>query len=384
MSQQDPNIGRRIKHYQITRKLGEGGIGQVYQAEHLNLGKTVALKILKQELSRNAELRVRFLQEAQISAQIAHENIVEILDYGETMHGECFLVMEMLNGKTLAEALDENQGPMSTKQVAHIGIQICAALYAAHARSAVHRDLKPDNIYLVEYAGQKDFVKVLDFGLAKLTQTSQEHALTTVGKVLGTPYFMSPEQTVGDPVDTRTDIYSLGVVLYQIATHTLPFTGKTVGEVMYKQVNQPPPAPKSRNPKIDSHLAAVIINCLQKQKEKRYPSMLELAKGLAVASGLEHQFYFSKRATITRKSNDPNAPPPSPQQLAPEITSAPSWSIGTPMPDEIKALRSMSGLASESQIATVHIHPKKSPLWLVPVTVGLFLSTILLLILLTR
>jgi eukaryotic-like serine/threonine-protein kinase len=384
MSQPDPNIGRRIKHYQITRKLGEGGIGQVYQAEHLHLGKAVALKILKQELSRNAELRVRFLQEAQISAQIAHENIVEILDFGETMHGECFLVMEMLNGKTLAQALDENQGPMSTKQVAHIGIQICAALYAAHARSAVHRDLKPENIYLVEYAGQKDFVKVLDFGLAKLTQTSQEHALTTIGKVLGTPYFMSPEQTVGDPVDARTDIYSLGVVMYQIATHTLPFTGKTIGEVMYKQVHQPPPAPKSRNAKIDSHLAAVILNCLQKEKEKRYPSMLELAKGLAIASGLEHQFYFSQRATITRRSNDSSVAQPSSQKLAPEMTSASSWSVGTPMPDEIKALRAASGLPSESQIATVHIQSRKRQAWLIPVAVLMFISTIALLVLLTR
>lgn len=290
----DPNLGRVLKSYQLQRLIGEGGLGVVYLAEHTELGKKVAVKLLKPEPARSQEIRTRFLQEAQLCAQIDQDNIVQVLDFGETPAGECFLVMELLAGRSLAEALARHPGPVPVAQVYHLGLQLCAGLAAAHLRGAVHRDLKPENVFLTERNGQKDFVKILDFGLARVGQ-GPARGLTTVGKVLGTPYYMAPEQALGDPVDGRADLYALGIILYQLTTGTLPFDGAKAGEVMFKQVNEPPPPLLSRNPALPPALVSIIERCLVKDRDKRYASALVLAQALSAASGASVGRYFSGR-----------------------------------------------------------------------------------------
>jgi serine/threonine-protein kinase len=272
--------GRTIGSYRIVQKIGTGGMGAVYLAEHPVLtGKRVALKVIHHDLVTNGDIVKRFFQEAQAVNRIGHEHIIEIHDFGVTDDGDQFYIMEYLDGRTLA-ALMAAEPLLEVARAKKIAAQIAAALEAAHAAGVIHRDLKPDNIMLTPRRGDDDFVKVLDFGLAKLF-ASESMVQTAHGVLLGTPQYMSPEACEGKrAVDHRTDIYAVGVLLYQMLTAQLPFDGDSMGEVLIKQVSTAPPAPRSLNPNLPAALEQVVLRCLAKQPELRYQSMNELRDAL--------------------------------------------------------------------------------------------------------
>jgi serine/threonine protein kinase len=286
----DPVIGREIGSYQIVAVLGQGGMGRVYKAQHPYIGKQVAVKFLKAELSSKPDSVQRFFQEARSVNDIHHENVIDVLDFGKTSEGDYFILMELLQGKTLGDAI-KSEAPFSAKRIGHIGLQLCSALYAAHDKSIIHRDLKPDNIFLIQRAGQKDFVKVLDFGLAKLLDDSSSNH-TTTGMVMGTPLYMAPEQALGRPLDAQTDVYALGVILYQIATGTVPFYDANPVALATMHVTAKVPRPSERFASIDPKLEKIILTCLEKEKGLRYTNMASVAMDLAEACDLDTTPYF--------------------------------------------------------------------------------------------
>ena len=207
------DVGQTIGNYRITAKLGEGGMGVVFLAEHPVIGKKVAMKAIHPELSKNSDVVSRFVTEAKAVNQIGHEHIVDISDFGTTTQGEFYFVMEYLQGAAMSDRLKQVTR-MPAAQALDIGAQVADALAASHQHGIIHRDLKPENIYLVTRGGNRDFVKVLDFGLAKLTQGDEKVShKTRTGSVMGTPFYMAPEQCEGKAsIDHRADIYSLGVL----------------------------------------------------------------------------------------------------------------------------------------------------------------------------
>jgi eukaryotic-like serine/threonine-protein kinase len=272
--------GQSIGNYRILSKIGTGGMGAVYLAEHPLIGKKVALKVIHRELSGNKEVVQRFYQEARAVNQIGNEHIVEIHDFGQTQEGDHFYIMEYLEGRTLAQVLTQEK-VLAVMRALHIGAQIANALAAAHAQGIIHRDLKPDNIMLMPRLGDPDFVKVLDFGLAKMLAGGGPQVRTAVGVVLGTPQYMSPEACESKPnVDYRTDIYALGVLMFQMMTGVLPFDGQSMGEVLVKQVTALPPAPRGINPGIPPSVEQILLRCLAKPVDARFQSMQQLREAL--------------------------------------------------------------------------------------------------------
>jgi tRNA A-37 threonylcarbamoyl transferase component Bud32 len=271
--------GQTVGNYRILARIGTGGMGAVYLAEHPLIGKRVALKAIHRELSGNREVISRFFNEARAVNKIGNEHIVEIHDFGQAPSGEHFFIMEYLEGQTLAQVLERERG-LRVPRALHVAAQIASALAAAHAAGIVHRDLKPDNIMLVPRLGDPDFVKVLDFGLAKMFADGGAQ-LTAAGVVLGTPQYMSPEACESrKTLDHRTDIYALGVLLFQMVTGTLPFDGDTMGDILIKQVIHAPPAPRGLNPEIPPSVEQIILRCLAKQPDARFPTMLALRDAL--------------------------------------------------------------------------------------------------------
>jgi serine/threonine-protein kinase len=273
--------GQAFGNYRILSRVGVGGMGMVFLAEHPHIGKKVALKVIHRELAGNKEVVSRFLNEARAVNQIGNEHIVEIHDFGQTDNGEHFFIMEYLEGKTLAMELARHERGIAVTRALHIGAQIASALAAAHAYAIVHRDLKPDNVMLIERLGDRDFVKLLDFGLAKFLADSDSRKLTAAGVVLGTPQYMSPEACESRPgLDHRSDIYSLGILLFQMLTGIVPFGGDSMGEVLVKQVAQPPPALRGINPDIPPAVEQVVLRCLAKDPAARFQDMAHLRDAL--------------------------------------------------------------------------------------------------------
>ncbi len=274
-------LGERVGNYVIRQLLGEGGMGQVYLAEHPQIGKRVALKVLHAELASNQEITTRFFHEAKAVNDIGHPNIVDILDFGRapTSQGDVvYLVMELLTGSTLTSMIE--QGPLDPLRTTRIALQVAEALAASHDKGIVHRDLKPDNIMLVT-RGREETVKLLDFGIAKVTNTGAS-TKTRTGMVMGTPTYMSPEQCEGrGAVDHRTDIYALGIVLYEMLTGRVPFTGSGYGEILVKQMTEAPAPLSALRPGIPPHLELLVQKALQKRPEERFASMQEMAMALA-------------------------------------------------------------------------------------------------------
>jgi serine/threonine-protein kinase len=272
--------GQSIGNYRILSKIGTGGMGAVYLAEHPLIGKKVALKVIHRELASNKEVVQRFFQEARACNQIGNEHIVAIHDFGVTPDGDHFYIMEYLEGKTLASLLAKHTA-LDVMRSLHIGAQIASALSAAHVAGIIHRDLKPDNIMLMKLLGDPDFVKVLDFGLAKVFAAGASAVKTAAGVLLGTPQYMSPEACESKaPVDHRTDIYALGILLFQMMTGVLPFDGESMGEVLVKQVTALPPAPRGLNPNIPPSVEQILLRCLAKPVGNRFQSMLALREAL--------------------------------------------------------------------------------------------------------
>ncbi len=273
-------IGKTISHYRIVAQLGAGGMGVVYRAEDIRLGREVALKFLSDDLAHDEQAVRRLRSEARAASALNHANICTIYDIDE-QDGHPFIVMELMKGRTLRDSL--TAGPLRIHQIVDVGIEIADALQAAHTQGIIHRDIKPGNIFLTE----RNHVKILDFGLAKLsarfvdagsTDSTNDHTLA--GVTLGTVHYMSPEQATGEELDGRTDLFSLGVVLYECATGRHPFPGKTSAVILEAILNRAPTAPIAVNPELPIRLQEVINNCLEKDRELRYQSAADLRADL--------------------------------------------------------------------------------------------------------
>ncbi|MGZ3429587.1 MAG: protein kinase domain-containing protein, partial [Polyangia bacterium] len=265
----------------------EGGMGVVYLAEHVFIEKRVALKVLSEDFARKADLVARFMQEAKAASKIGHENIVDITDFGETASGSVFFAMEFLDGMDLAGHI-KSGGAMPFERAKTIMNQICRALGAAHSKGIIHRDMKPENVYLVTREGKPDFVKVLDFGIAKMSALDEGGSrLTRTGMIFGTPEYMSPEQARGDKPDHRVDIYAAGCILYEMLTGDVPFHAETFMGVLTKHMFENPEPPSVRNPGV--HIApeveAVCLKALAKDRDQRYQTMKEFAVALEACVG---------------------------------------------------------------------------------------------------
>jgi hypothetical protein len=276
------DVGQTVGNYNITAKLGEGGMGKVFLAQHPVIGSKVALKAIHPYYARSPEIVSRFVTEARAVNQIGHDHIIDIHDFGSTPEGDVYFIMEYLHGEMLSDKRGR-QVAFAPARALNIVAQVADALGASHERGVIHRDLKPDNIFLITRDGRPDFVKVLDFGLAKLTHVSGAvPAYTTdAGMVMGTPYYMSPEQCEGRAgLDHRTDIYSLGVILFEMLTGHVPFAGEGYGEVMTKHISLPPPAARRFVPDLPIALEAILSRALAKDPGARFQTMAELREVL--------------------------------------------------------------------------------------------------------
>jgi serine/threonine protein kinase len=266
--------------YKVEGIVGEGGMGVVYQCRHKIINKRVALKILRADLARDAEVTERFLMEAKAASAIDDEHIIDISDFGQLPDGAAYFVMEFLDGTPLSQLSGAGKS-MAPSRIVHIALQLAEGLAAAHRMGIVHRDLKPDNVFLITRGKETDFVKILDFGIAKVS-TRATGRLTQVGSVFGTPHYMSPEQAAGAPLDQRGDIYAMGVILYELATGHVPFDADNFVGILSQQLYQAPIPPRERAPELNiaPALEALIMRCLEKKPEDRYQSMHELHSDL--------------------------------------------------------------------------------------------------------
>lgn len=280
-SANDAVIGRTIEgKYRIDSKLGAGGMGAVYSAHRLLIGDEVAIKILHPEHVSEPQATERFRREAQAAARLKHPNAVSIYDFGVTSDGLVYLVMELVEGQSLRQIIKQ-QGPLTQSAAAEVINQVCAALDEAHRQQIVHRDLKPDNI-IVNPMVTGLRVKVLDFGIAKLRDMAASN-LTQTGSVMGTPHYMSPEQCLGEELDSRSDIYSLGIVLYEMLAGVVPFNSPTSTAVVVQHVNQAPPSLRTINLSISPAVEAVVLHALAKKREERPQTAGMLAQELNAA-----------------------------------------------------------------------------------------------------
>src|SRR5450432_2117595 len=277
----DPLVGKVLSHrYKILRKLGEGAMAAVYLAEHSGVGSNIVLKVLLPDLADNHNAVERFLQEARIASEIHHDNVIDIFYSGRSPEGQVFLAMEYLKGSSLLGLLD-TQGPMPWPRARPMFLQICAALSAAHARGVVHRDVKPENVLVVERVNAEgepfEFVKVVDFGIANVGGGVGGNQ-----GVCGTPEYMPPEQARALPPDLRDDVYAFGCLMYHVLTGTVPFTAATIQQVLIMHMRQPVEPPRGRRPDLDipTGAQAVVMRALAKRREDRYQSMKEIAEAI--------------------------------------------------------------------------------------------------------
>ena len=292
MRPKDQFIGREILggQFQVLEKIGTGGMGSVYKASQPAMNRMVAIKILHPKLANRKDLTSRFRREARAMSQLSHPNTVKVFMYGELEEdGSLYIVMEMLEGRNLNQTVRKD-GPIPSDRAIPILIQVCGALQEAHDLGIVHRDLKPENIFLSRQGGINDYPKVLDFGLAKVTERQMQPGsiiLTQEGMVFGTPEFMSPEQAQGKTLDARSDIYSLAVILYEVLTGKLPFSAKTPMEYIQKHVTEPiiPLSERVADKQFPKELDVVMAKALSKKPEQRYQTAAEFAEALRPFGG---------------------------------------------------------------------------------------------------
>ncbi|HEX2269797.1 MAG TPA: serine/threonine-protein kinase [Pyrinomonadaceae bacterium] len=273
--------------YRIDARLNEGGMGSVYQATHMLMEKTVAIKVLRPSLAADEKIVARFSREARAASRISHPNALSVTDFGEDENGIVFLVMEFLSGKTLKQVIRE-EGTLPLQRVVEITRQIGDALAAAHAQGVVHRDLKSDNIMLLDTT-VGDHAKVLDFGIAKINEPDGKFDgdLTAPNLVIGTPQYMSPEQCAQDAeIDARSDIYSLGVILYEMLVGHVPFSGESATIVMMKHLQEPVPSVLEERPDVPPPVARVVARAMAKVPGNRYQNVADLIEDLTIASGM--------------------------------------------------------------------------------------------------
>lgn len=296
-------IGTTLGNYQILNLIGQGGMGSVYEAIQNPIGRRVAIKVLHAEYANDREVLKRFFNEARAANLVNHPSIVQVSDYGQFPNGSPYLVMEYLDGETLADRLEKVGGKLPIESALYVGWQLASALGAAHTSGIVHRDLKPSNIMLVSDALMSGGirVKILDFGVAKLAQRTSNSANTRTGTVLGTPMYMSPEQCIGsDQVDGKTDVYALGIILYQVLAGAPPFAADSDLAVLNMQVSDPVPPLRSRAPSVPSRLADLLQKMLRKRADER-PPMAEVAatlQRLGTFQSIEHIALVPKPGTV--------------------------------------------------------------------------------------
>ena len=277
----DPLLGAIVaRKFRIEKLLGVGGMGKVYKARQLSLDKAVVVKVLHDQFREDPQLVQRFQREARAASRLNHPNSIQIIDFGQDDTGVVFMAMEFLQGQDLF-ALLKRDGPLPPDRLARVMIQVCSALAEAHEQNVIHRDLKPENIMVEDRRGQRDYVKVLDFGIAKIQDPeSTGQALTQAGMVCGTPEYMSPEQARGLVLDPRSDIYALGVVMYQLAVGELPFVSDTPIGIVTKHILEAPTPPRQRRPDIPAALDGIILKAMEKDPAARFSTVVELGEAL--------------------------------------------------------------------------------------------------------
>src|SRR3569623_1419020 len=352
--------------YRIIKLIGEGGMDKVYSAEHVHIEKRFAIKLLKQEIVSNAEAVTRFRQEARSSSSIGHRNIIGIDDFGQLSDGRIYMCMELLNGAALNDMI---QQPMSADRLLNILIQTGHGLAAAHAKGIVHRDMKPENIFVTIEAQGQDVPKILDFGIAKVSGNDGGNHLTRTGTIFGTPFYMAPEQALGNPVDARTDIYAMGVIMYECFAGSLPFQGESFMGILTQHITSEPEPVAQRAQKagraLPLGLAESITRCMQKNPAQRYGSMDELVNALiqvyrGIAGAGMSTYMEAFPVGSSQHMSQPTPPPPMAMgqmsgghAIAPTMAAAPVMTPPVGMPSA-----SASGLYDPSgSVVTV---PKKS------------------------
>jgi serine/threonine protein kinase len=276
----DPLVGRLIDgRYRVIERVGTGGMGVVYKVEHQRMGKLAAMKVLHGDLAKDREVMKRFRREAEAVSQLTHPNAVQTFDFGTTADGALYLVMELVRGEDLGTIL-KRDGALPFRRAAPIFIQICGALGEAHELGIIHRDLKPENILVSRTKDGQDHVKVLDFGLAKLSEREESSEVTGKGEVIGTPYYMSPEQIRAEDLDQRSDLYSMGALMYRVLAGQPVFSAKTPVGVLTKHISDDP-IPLAQRAPVSPEVEAVVMRCLAKLPEGRYPSADALREALA-------------------------------------------------------------------------------------------------------
>ena len=308
---QDPFIGRILSDkYLILDHLGDGGMGKVYKAEQLSLSKNIAIKILHKELLKNDTQVKRFQREALLASRLEHPNSINIIDFGKTEEGAHFLAMEALSGVELSDVI-KKEFPLECERTVHILMQVCSVLAEAHANTIVHRDLKPENIMLIDRMEDPNFVKVLDFGIAKLHERDEnEPAITMQGMVCGTPEYMSPEQAMGKELDPRTDLYSLGCVLYEMMTQQVPFKNPNPQALLAMHIKDKPIPPSQLRSELDINpdLEKIALKAMKKKVENRFQSSLDMRQAF------EALLVDAGKFRPTNASQPIPTPPPQPPE----------------------------------------------------------------------
>lgn len=329
----DRYLGREILEgqFRIIKKIGTGGMGSVYKAEQPDMNRMVAVKILHAKLKNRKDLVSRFRREARAMSHLSHPNTVKVMMYGELETGELYIVMEYLEGRNLNQIV-RREGPLAVERAIPILLQVCGALQEAHDLGMVHRDLKPENIFLTTSGGLSDYAKVLDFGLAKVTERELRPGsimLTQEGMVFGTPEFMSPEQAQGITLDRRSDIYSLAIILYEALTGKLPFDARSSMEYIQLHVTKPPIALDERIPgkTFPSGLGDVIAKALAKKPDDRWASAVEFGEALRAYGPATPASVAALPVSTPTPSQVASAPAPS------AAVSAPAPPAAEPRPD---------------------------------------------------
>ena len=269
---------KQFAQYRLTRLLGAGGMGEVYEAEHMLLKRPCAIKLIRRERSSDAKILARFEREVKATAQLSHPNTIEVFDYGRTEEGRFYYVMELLPGMSLQDLVDQH-GPLSPGRVIYLLRQCCGALQEAHDAGLIHRDIKPANIIAAQRGGMFDVVKVLDFGLVRATRSNAQ--LSGIQTIAGTPHFMAPEQAISaTDVDARTDVYALGATAYFLLTGRPPFVGKNPVEILLMHARETALPPSHHVSTIPADVDEIILRCLEKEAADRYQSASELSFAL--------------------------------------------------------------------------------------------------------
>jgi serine/threonine protein kinase len=400
-------IGKHLNNYEVVSLLGEGGMGTVYLALHPIMGRKAAVKVLKPELARDETLVTRFFNEARAANAIRHPNIIDIIDVGMLPEDNTpYMLMEFLEGESLATRLDRTR-PLDVMQAVEIAAQTASALAAAHSKGIVHRDLKPDNLFLVpdEMVGAGERVKVLDFGIAKLRDDMRGSSMKTrTGAIMGTAAYMSPEQCQGliERIDHRTDIYALGIILYEMLTGAPPFVSEGFGDIIIMHVMKEAGPPHLRNPAVPPEVSAAILRAMAKAPEARFQSMSDFQTALRGYSARTGPIHITPPVGNTAILGDqPSAPSyvphrqsglgfdqtmatPAPVSLTPGVYKPPTYPpVHAPVtaPKQTTTFRNATG---ESMDVDMDVRPKRRVVLAVAGIVGLAAAGLLITVLVTR